>query len=229
MDRRMDRRTLLRALLAGGASVAVAACGDLASSGDDTLAPVDGGDDGAEQAAPRSVVVVGDSITFMSTDALRRGLTDLGLDVLAIDAQVGRRMTVGTDLLYPGTAVVEFVAASEPPDLWVIALGTNDIGQYADAAAYEAEVRTLLGTVPEDAPLAWVDTWHADRLTECQILNGVLRTVLADRPATTVVDWYSHGDDDGVVSSDGVHPTDTGTEVFGLAVAGGVEDLLATL
>ena len=44
-----------------------------------------------------------------------------------------------------------------------------------------------------------------------------------------VVDWFSHGDDDGVVTDDQVHPTQDGTLVFGQVVADGVEALAASL
>ncbi len=44
-----------------------------------------------------------------------------------------------------------------------------------------------------------------------------------------VVDWFSHGDDAGVITSDQVHPTPDGTLVFGQVVADGVEALAASL
>jgi hypothetical protein len=232
---RTDRRTLLRATLAAAAAGLVAACGDpsVAGRGSGPEEPTETSATAGSSPTgdgPRTIAVVGDSITFMSTDPLRRGLTDLGLDVTAIDAQVGRRMTVGTrGQLYSGVDVVTYIAAGDAPDLWVVALGTNDIGQYPDVAAYEQQVRAVLDAVPAGAPLAWVDTWHRDRLAQCQILNGVLQTVVGERASSVVVDWYSHGDDPGVVADDGVHPTPTGTEVFGLVVTGGVSGLLESL
>ena len=87
--------------------------------------------------------------------------------MLAIDAQVGRRITVGSGgQLYPGTDVVEYIANSDPPDVWVIALGTNDIGQYPDAGEFTLQVQTLLDLLPPAAPLVWVDTWDGNRLDE---------------------------------------------------------------
>ena len=230
----MHRRALGRGVLACAAVVLLASCATSPAAGGDSLEPITAPSGAAPGAAtedgPRTVAMVSDSITFMSTEPLDRGLSDLGLEVLAIDAQVGRRMTVGTQgQLYSGTDVVSFIAAGDPPDVWVVALGTNDVGQYADAAAYEEQIRAVLDAIPEDAPLAWVDTWHEDRLTASQVLNGVLRTVLADRADTVVIDWSSHGDDAGVVAADGVHPTPTGTEVFGLVVTDGVRELLASL
>jgi hypothetical protein len=44
-----------------------------------------------------------------------------------------------------------------------------------------------------------------------------------------VVDWFSHGDDEGVVSDDAVHPTTDGIVVFGQVVAEGVDALVSSL
>jgi lysophospholipase L1-like esterase len=175
-----------------------------------------------------SVGMVGDSITFMSREPLQEAFGELGLDVVAIDAQVGRRLTVGTRQLYPGVDVVQVMAATQEPDLWVVALGTNDIAKY-DAEGYADQIRTLLADVPDDAPLVWVDTWHRDELDATIEYNAVLREVLDDRDDTVVVDWFSHGDDPGVITGDGVHPTPNGSERFALVVAGGVDRLLATV
>jgi hypothetical protein len=217
----VDRRSVL---LGGAGAVLLAACGVSASRESDTTAEVDDAAGGDE---PRRIAMVGDSITFMSTEPLRAGFTTLGLDVAAIDAQVGRRMTVGAGgQLYPGTDVIRFIAAGGVVDVWAVALGTNDVGQYPDAAAYTEQVLAVLAEVPDRAPLVWVDTWHRDRREACQLLNGVLRTVVGSRPRSLVVDWFTHGDDPGVVTADGVHPTDAGTSVFGLVVTAGVRDVL---
>jgi len=172
--------------------------------------------------------MVGDSITFMSREPLGEAFEELGLDVVAIDAQVGRRLTVGTRQLYPGVDVVQVMAATQEPDLWVVALGTNDIAKY-DAEGYAEQIRMLLADVPDGAPLVWVDTWHRDELDATVEYNEVLREVLDDRDDTVVVDWFSHGDDPGVITGDGVHPTPNGSERFALVVAGGVDRLLATV
>ncbi|MCU0260861.1 MAG: GDSL-type esterase/lipase family protein [Ilumatobacteraceae bacterium] len=224
-----------RCLLALGAVVALAACAPTAESSTITVdlrypggqAPDDERDPGVASSVS-SVAMVGDSITFMSADPLRSAFEELGLDVLAIDAQVGRRLTSGTRELYPGADVVRVMAATDRPDLWVVALGTNDIAKY-DAEGYEDEIEALLDEVPDDAPLVWVDTWHRDELDSTVEYNTVLRDVLDDRDDTVVVDWFAHGDDPGVITGDGVHPTPMGTERFALVVAGGVDRLLATL
>ena len=120
--------------------------------------------DGPLDSTPETVAMIGDSITFMSTEPLQAALAATGLEVLAIDAQVGRRITVGEGAgPIPAPTIVEFIANSEPPDVWVIALGTNDIGQYADAGEFAAQVQTLLDLLPAAAPLVWIDTWDGDQ------------------------------------------------------------------
>jgi GDSL-like Lipase/Acylhydrolase family len=188
----------------------------------------DAGASGAVATPISTVGMVGDSITFMARDPLDEAFGELGLEVLAIDAQVGRRLTSGTRVLYPGADVVEVMAATQDPDVWVVALGTNDIGKY-DAEGYAEQIRTLLDRIPDGDPLVWIDTWHRDELDATVEYNDVLRDVLDERDDTVVVDWFSHGDDPGVITGDGVHPTPNGIERFALVVAGGVDRILATV
>ena len=220
-------------LAVGALAVVASACTD---AGVDSVSraangTASAGEDGGQQpASPESMVMIGDSITFMSMESLQAELSDTGLEVLAIDAQVGRRITVGDrGRPYPGTDIVEFIANSEPPDLWVIALGTNDIGQYADAGEFAAQVQALLDLLPAAAPVVWIDTWAGDRVDETRLVNDTLRAVVGQRDNAVVVDWFSHGDDEGVVSGDAVHPTTDGILVFGQVVAAGVDALVSSL
>jgi lysophospholipase L1-like esterase len=43
------------------------------------------------------------------------------------------------------------------------------------------------------------------------------------RPETRVVDWYTHGDDPGIIVGDGVHLTDAGERLFAASMAASVE------
>lgn len=230
MSPRVDRRTLLAI---GVLALVASAC---SQDGGAALEPLSrtatgtdpAGDDGGQP--PETMVMIGDSITFMSMEPLRAELSGTGLEVLAIDAQVGRRITVGdSGRPYPGIDIVEFIVNSDPPDLWVIALGTNDIGQYADAEEFAAQVQSLLDLLPAAAPLVWIDTWDGDRLDETRLVNDTLRAVVGERDNAVVADWFSHGDDEGVVSDDEVHPTTDGIVAFGQVVAQGVDALLASL
>ncbi len=148
----------------------------------------------------------------------------------AIDAQIGRRITVGEGgQPYPGTDIVEFIANSDPPDVWVIALGTNDIGQYPDAEEFGAQVQTLLDLLPDDAPLVWVDTWDGPASTR----PASSTTPCATWSVSATTRWSSTGSVTATTRvsspSDQVHPTPDGTLVFGQVVADGVTSLVASL
>lgn len=177
---------------------------------------------------PATVAVVGDSLTVAAADHLRDALVALDLDVLAIDAQVGRRMTVGeTDRLYTGADVVELLTAQLSPELWVIAVGTNDVGQYDDEAAVAEHVAALLDRLPDDVPVVWVDTWIRGRDEQTARVNRAIRQVLDRRDDAVVVEWSAHATDEGVISGDGVHLTDgVGRQRFAAVVAAGVEALV---
>jgi lysophospholipase L1-like esterase len=174
---------------------------------------------------PSTVAVVGDSITVASAERLDEVLSDLGLEVLTIDAQVGRRMTVGErDRLFTGADIVELVAHERSPELWVIALGTNDIGQYGDPAEVAEQMDALLSRLPAGAPVVWIDTWFRGREEQSEMVNEAVRSVIAARPDSYLVEWSDHAGDAGVLSGDGVHlTTGVGVERFAQVVASGVE------
>jgi lysophospholipase L1-like esterase len=167
-----------------------------------------------------SVAMIGDSITAGSQDAIEAGLGTLGLDDVEIDAVSGRRMLVdGSNR--SGLDAVEEIAESDPPDLWVIALGTNDVGNYRPEE-YGPAVAELLGAVPQDAPLIWVDTYLDARPAESAAFNDVLRLSLAARGRSMLLDWSSIAAQDGVLR-DGVHPSDFGVQAFSDRVVAAVD------
>ncbi len=166
-----------------------------------------------------SVGVIGDSITVGAEPALRSTLEGLGLDVLAIDAANGRRIAVDGGV-GSGVDAAARVAAVDP-DLWVVALGTNDVANLDGPEAYATAIDSMLAEVPGDVPLVWVDIYYDDAEDASDTFNTVLRERLAQRGNATAVDWASVADDDGVLR-DGVHPGDDGNLVFAGRVADGV-------
>ena len=85
-----------------------------------------------------------------------------------------------------------------PPDLWVIALGTNDVANYRPED-YPAAINELLAAIPADAPVLWVDCYLDDYRDPSEQFDGVLRQVLAVRGNARVVDWASVAGEDGVL------------------------------
>lgn len=168
------------------------------------------------------VVMVGDSITRGATPALEAQFAAMGLDVV-IEAENGKRMVVSARDNPGGADVVDFLSAAEGRDpaseVWVLALGTNDIGKYAGADEIAGAVNEVLDGVPDAAAVVWVDTYIRDLPVPTEVVNRVIRERVAGRGNAVVAPWTSFAEGVGVMSADGVHPTADGAEVFAGVVA----------
>jgi lysophospholipase L1-like esterase len=164
-----------------------------------------------EQTIGRDVVMIGDSITVASTPGLETAAGELDVQ-LTIYAEVGRRITVGSSP-EAGTDVLEDVLETGQPDLFVIALGTNDVGKYATQEEYETVIDELLAAVPADAPIAWINTYLRDDPDESALFNAALIESLGERGNATIAKWSDIAAQRGMLS-DGIHPTEEGTFEF---------------
>ncbi len=165
-----------------------------------------------------SVLMIGDSITVGAQQALKPVFTDLGFQSVSINAQKSRRIDVGRGKYEPiaGTTVARFVVgARHAPGMWIVALGTNDAGQYRKGE-YRGVLEKMLSIVPTNAPLVWIDIYRSDYLPACQIFNAELRDALATRPNSAVGEWYQtcNKPDARVLGLDGVHPNKRGVFAF---------------
>lgn len=172
------------------------------------------------------VAVVGDSLTLSAQQEITDTLGRLGLGVVRVDGQVSRRMTSATDTIRSGLSVVQEIAAQSNPQVWVIALGTNDVASGVSADSLRRSVQQVLDAIPPGALVVWVDTWIRDELDAVVAGNRIIREVVGARPNSVVADFFSYGDDEGIVGSDGVHLTTTGRRLFANVMAGGIAVLL---
>jgi lysophospholipase L1-like esterase len=177
-----------------------------------------------------SVVMIGDSITRGSTNALRYALTASGVENLVIDGKNSRRIDSGDGRSTPESgmrALQRILSIDADPDAWVIALGTNDVGQYASEDEYRQLIRTVLDALPADRPLVWVDVYRFDHFDDTLVFNSVLREEIATRPDSVVVSWFDQAATrtKEIVQSDRVHPNDDGTVVFARVVLQGLESV----
>jgi lysophospholipase L1-like esterase len=177
---------------------------------------------------PESVAVVGDSLTESAQQEITAYLNGLGIDVVMVDGAQNRRMTHG-DRPDPGIDIVERIAAVADPELWVIALGTNDVGAEVTPERFGEDVKTVLAAIPADAPVVWVDVFIRDRQRQVETANLVLREMLAGRADSVVADWFAHGDEAGLIAADGVHLTDDGRYVFAATIAAATVDLFESV
>ncbi|MGI9646055.1 MAG: GDSL-type esterase/lipase family protein, partial [Ilumatobacteraceae bacterium] len=172
-----------------------------------------------------TIVMIGDSITVASTEALEAEFAALGFDDPVIVSAVGKRMAESLSNNPSGAAIAEFLSAPTEDDadglgdehgdeLWIVALGTNDIGQYSEASEVAVDVDEVLARVPPDAPLVWVDTYIRDRTDGTALVNDVITARIEQRGNAVVAPWSFFAGGEGVMRSDGVHPSESGTQVF---------------
>ncbi len=238
------RTTFLSTALAVGALlVAASGCtesGTAASDGDAPLPTIGLGSDlsgaetipgglQAEGADVQSVVMIGDSITVGSTEALNERYAAAGYDDVLIEAQGGKRIVTSSSDNPSGVKVADFITGGDDDhegELWVVALGTNDINQYGSPDQLAAAVNEMLNAVPDEVPLVWVDTYYRDQQDGAALVNTVVADRLARRGNAVMADWSAVAGGDGLVSQDGVHPTHDGTVVFADVVVAKIDEFL---
>ena len=239
------RRNILSTALAVGAVMAVVSgCSESGTAASDAEAPLPtiglGSDLSGAETIPggleaegaddvESIVMIGDSITVGSTDALKDRYAQAGYDDVLIEAQGGKRIATSTSDNPSGVKVANFITGGDDDhdgELWVVALGTNDINQYGSPDQLAAAVNEMLNAVPGDVPLVWVDTYYRDEPDGAALVNTVVADRLARRGNAVMASWNAMAGGDGVVSQDGVHPTDDGHLVFADVVVSEVDEFL---
>jgi lysophospholipase L1-like esterase len=191
-----------------------------------------------------TVIMVGDSITVASTPQLETMFEQLGFDNVVIESKASKRTALSFGSNPSGSQVAENVVnfihstgegdaqvtADDPFDhsneLWVVALGTNDIDQYSDPAERAAAINEMLQTVPDESPLIWVDTFFRDRPDGTAEINDTIRDRVGQRGNSVIAPWSVVADDEGNLRTDGVHPREQGSIVFANVVGNAIIDFL---
>jgi lysophospholipase L1-like esterase len=225
---RVTRRTLLRAGASAGFLAVVAACGDngvrSATSNKNAPSaaqplPTGVGKLPAAQVTRTKFAMVGDSITKASSKTLTTALENEGFTDIKIEAEVSRRIAVGDGKAEPLSGVKTlFTMMSDgvDPDVWAIAMGTNDAGKYKNADEYGALIDQMMSMPDAAKPLIWVDVYNPNQLAGTKLFNEVLRDRAAARGNTTVLSWFDLASDpkEKILRDDHIHPNDKGTLVF---------------
>lgn len=171
-----------------------------------------------ERALGNRLLLIGDSI-FAGTSQRYGGeacstLVPLGWQV-AVEAEVGRAVDFGNRVL-----------DARPPDEWdaaVVFLGTNYGG---DEVRYETELDRILDRLSPRPVVLVTVTNHGPLLPEA---NEVIEREVLTRSDVDVFDWTTVSEIPGVLSGDGIHPTDAGRQLLidGLALVLGRAPVVA--
>ncbi len=177
---------------------------------------------------PKSIAMVGDSITALSQTTIETVLKNMGFATVTVNAEPNRRIEVGSKKPMPGLDVVKYIAASAPPEMWVIALGTNDAGLYATPADYQGLIDDVLSAIPSQKPLAWISVYRHDQLIGCEQFNSLVRASLDKRGHAVVGEWYQQvaKSEESILTHDQVHPNANGILVFADTVRAAIANVL---
>lgn len=232
-----DRITDGGVLVEGGVPASPARSGD-AEAGDEAD-PLAAADLPERPVAPAEVefdidwvVVVGDSITEASAPAIEANLASEGVARVDVHGKARRRIEVGNgDGEQPLSGIKEMyqlIRNGASPDVWVIALGTNDVAAYADEEAYGRLVDTVLGMIAEDVPVVWVDVYRPKEGRHTEMFNNVLHDRLDDRDNAAIAPWnaFASSPNHTILRDDRLHPNATGTEVFAAVIASAIDAAL---
>jgi len=178
-----------------------------------------------------SVVMVGDSITKASRAALADVFTTVGITSQYVDGEVGRRIEVGNGQGGSPTSGIRtlygVLAMKATPDVWVIELGTNDVGSYAKPDDYGRLIDQVVAMLPKNAPLVWVNTYREQYLDATKMYNLVLEQRMQARGHAVVADWFAvaSAPNQTVLRSDHLHPNPDGQRALALLVAQALQRL----
>ena len=171
----------------------------------------------------RSIAVLGDSLTVQARDHLRGLLAD---DALKVAALFGEGMSGGPLSEGIGSPIMPAVVreyADDPPDVVVVALGTNDVWQPGlGLASFERSWHTMTRSFDEACivGVTVTETTGALRYSadDAATVNRVIR-----RTADVVVDWAELGSDPRYTGADQIHLTEEGRRRFAQLIARGVD------
>jgi lysophospholipase L1-like esterase len=222
---RISRRSFLRAGASTGLVAALAACAQKVQSSATDKSVTAESSQAEVGPLPAPVVsrtkfaMVGDSITKASLKPLTAALQQLGYTEIKIEAEVSRRIDFGDGKAEPlsGTkTMLKMISEGVSPDVWAIAMGTNDVGKYADAAAYGSLIDEMMSMPDAKVPIVWVDVYNPNQLPGTKIFNLVLRERAKARGNTTVLSWFDLASNkkSKILRDDHIHPNPTGTLVF---------------
>jgi lysophospholipase L1-like esterase len=174
-----------------------------------------------EDGRPR-VVFIGDSITAENVEQIDAVLRAGGVTSVSYAALGARRIAETYDYRGPRPsgleAIEECLEDGPTPEIWLIELGTNDIGAVARASEPQAAAGALIDSVLDEvgsaAVISWVTVIDRGQLAGSQAFKDALRARAATSPTFGIVDWYGAAVDRPDWFRDDVHPNAAGADAL---------------
>lgn len=176
------------------------------------------------------VAMIGDSLTVGTQPYQADDLRGVGWELTTINAYVSRGIATKMDSdPFTGLAAVDAIRASDgEPDLWVVALGTNDAG-LVGPSGYATLIARMLDRIG-NRPVLWVNIYLPRNSSRQAAWNAALDDASGQRRQLRVFDWASvAAAHPSWLTSDGVHHTGTGYQQRAAAIAGASTSAVASL
>lgn len=187
------------------------------------IAPLDASRKATAAPGQADVVIVGDSLTGGNANFIGTKLRNAGLDV-RVEGLSARRIAVSFDFLGRRDSGVERVrslkGAGVSPALWVIQLGTNDLGVInncgcPDPVAFAGTIiDQLLDEIGSGVPIAWVTVANRSQWDASRWFNTAIGIRAARDPYIALIRWHDLSASRPDWFVDHVHQNFTGVEVF---------------
>lgn len=192
-------------------------------AGEPTAAPTQPSMDAPRPARlpnPR-VAVIGDSLSVSAEEEIRSALVSVGFEVVGFNAASGRRMVHPSQSIPSGVSAVGELRATfaEQPDMWIVALGTNDVGAQAGRDEMVHDIDTLLAAIGPSTPVLWTNVYIEQLADESWAFDVLVQERSATRSGLAIADWFNPAQIEGSLAPDGIHLTPTGRTRFAGAIA----------
>ena len=169
-------------------------------------------------------IIVGDSLTGGNQSYIRSQLQQSGLSAVRVEGLSGRRIGVSFDFKGrrdSGIARVRMLrAAGVDSDLWVIQLGTNDLGAIENCRCPSrvgfalSMIQDLVDEIGRDASIAWVTVHDRERPAVADDFNTAVYLAALAHPRMTMIQWKRLAVQRPDWFLDDVHPNIAGLRAF---------------
>ncbi|MGB8860392.1 MAG: GDSL-type esterase/lipase family protein [Ilumatobacteraceae bacterium] len=169
------------------------------------------------------VALVGDSLTFAAWGELPAVFLHKKWGPFQLEARSGRKTTTTLASATSGLEAVRRIRdGGFDPELWIIALGTNDVRPtYGKPGTAAAMVDAMMAEIGPGHDVIWVNVYLRDSPAETDAFNEVLRKAATRHRRLTIADWLSVVlANPQWVTADGVHLDLTGSLARNEFVAG---------
>lgn len=167
----------------------------------------------------RRVLILGDSLTRESQEAMTRFLEEAGWTP-TFRCWGSKRLDWGLD------QIKQAKKSKQLPEYVIVALGTNDVS-WEQPDTTQRRVNTMLDRIGDEREVLWVDldiAYSDFSMRRADWFNGMIRQVAKERPNVKVVPWEKIAREEDALRFDGIHYGTSGYKLRARALTDALND-----